>query len=109
MKCAREVFEAAMDLTMVGTTFNDVMKELDSIYGRYGFLEERIIGYTHGVGLQVEEAPITTIVPKHRFIKVAEGMALSFVHSPLMLPGIGQVKYEETFLVGDGGLHIVTQ
>ncbi len=46
---------------------------------------------------------ITTIVPKDRFIEITPSMALAFGHAPLMIPGIGSVKIEETYVVGRGG------
>jgi len=109
IKCIDEAYEYAMSETRGGVKFMDVIMGLDEIYSKYGFLEERVVGYAHGVGLQVEEYPITTIVPKHRFARVQPGIALAMIHSPLMLKGLGQVKLEDTFIVGsDGRLEKVT-
>jgi len=40
----------------------------------------------------VEEPPITTIVPRHRFMKVRPNMVLALIHSPLVIKGLGQMK-----------------
>ncbi|MEM4519625.1 MAG: Xaa-Pro peptidase family protein [Sulfolobales archaeon] len=109
LRCAKDVYERAYELSRPGIKFIDVMKDLDEIYKRYGLLGHRLIGYTHGVGLQPEEFPITTIVAAHRSKDIEERMVLAFVHSPLMLPGYGSIKYEDTFIVSDKGLERVTK
>lgn len=109
LKCMDEAFEVAARETRPGVKFVEVMRRLDEIYAKYGMLEHRLLGYAHSVGLKVEETPITTIVPKHRFIEVRPSMALAFIHAPIVIPGIGQVKKEETFIVReDGSLEQVT-
>ncbi len=109
IRCMEDVYETAKTLTRPGVKFIDVMKELDKIYSKHNLLEHRILGYVHGVGLQIEETPITTILPAHRFMKVRPRTVLAFVHAPIMLDGYGQVKIEDTFIVKeDGGLEEVT-
>jgi len=98
-----EVFRVANEETRPGKRFIDVIKELDKVYARYGVLEYRVVGYAHSIGLNVEETPITTIVPRHRFIEVKENMALAYVHAPIVINGLGQVKKEETFIVASSG------
>lgn len=109
LDCAREVYEAARDLTRPGTWFAQVIGRLDAVYAKYGLLESRVVGYAHGVGLQVEEYPITTIVPAHRAAEPRVGMVLALVHSPLMLRGYGSIKLEDTFAVTEGGLRRLTR
>lgn len=109
LKCMESVYRKAVSLSKPGTKLIAVMKELDKVYMEYGLLEHRVIGYAHSVGLQVEEPPITTIVPKHRTLEIKSNMALAFIHAPLMMPGLGQVKIENTFIVKeDGSLESVT-
>ena len=108
LKCMEEVYGKAVDLSKPGKRLADVMKELDKIYAENGFLDYRVVGYAHGVGLQIEEPPITTIVPSHRAMRIKPGMVLAFVHAPLMIPGLGQVKIEDTFIVKEDSLENVT-
>jgi len=103
LKCMMEVYEKAVELTKPGIRFIDVMMELDKIYAKYGLLEHRVQGYAHSVGLKIEETPITTILVKHRFITIRENMALAYVHSPIVINGLGQVKIEDTFIITSGG------
>ncbi len=56
-------------------------------------------GFAHGVGLLTEEDPITTIVVPHRRYKAVENMVLASVHAPLTVPGIGTIKFEDTYVV----------
>ena len=103
LKCMEEAYSLANERTKPGIKFIKVIKELDKIYAKYGFVDQRLIGYAHGVGLQIEEPPITTILPKHRFMEVKPKMALAFVHSPIMLKGLGQVKKEDTYIIKENG------
>ena len=103
LKCMEEIYSTAHKLTKAGVKPTDVMKELERIYRRYDLTEHRVIGYLHGVGLQIEEPPITTIIPKHRFIELKPGMVIAFIHAPILLRGLGQVKKEDTFIISENG------
>lgn len=100
-KAMEEAYETAVKMTKPGVKYIDVIREIDKIYVKYNLINYRVIGYTHGVGLQIEEPPITTIVPRHRFMTVKQGMALAMIHAPLLIPGLGQVKKEDTFIIGE--------
>jgi len=103
IECTNRVYETAIKLTKPGTKFVEVIKALDKVYDEYGFKKNRLIGYAHGVGLQVEEPPITTIVPVHRYLEVKPRMVLAMVHSPIFYNGLGQIKREDTFIVNPSG------
>lgn len=103
MKCTEEAFNLAVKLTKPGIRFINVIRELDKIYAKYNLIDYRVVGYTHGVGLQVEEKPITTILPRDRLMEAKEGMVLAFIHSPIMMKRLGQVKREDTFIVKRNG------
>ncbi len=108
-ECEEKIYNKAIELTESGGRFQDIIEKLDKIYGSYNMKRYRVIGYTHGVGLQVEETPITTILPKHRLMKPKPRMALATVHAPMLIPHLGQVKKEDTFIVKKNGkLEIVT-
>ncbi|MEM4491900.1 MAG: Xaa-Pro peptidase family protein [Sulfolobales archaeon] len=109
LKCVREVYEVAKDLTKPGTKFTQVISHLDTVYAKYGLIDKRLVGYVHGVGLQVEEYPITTIVPAHRAAEPRRGMVLALVHSPLVMRGYGTLKLEDTFIVVEDGLRPLTR
>ena len=96
----KKAYEVAIESTKPGVKFSEVEKKIAEIY-RHERLEDYYLkGYTHGVGLLIEEPPITTIVVSHRFWKIRRGMVLAIVHPPLMLPE-GAIKHEDTFIVGD--------
>ncbi len=96
----RRAYEIAVEETRPGMKFSSVEKKIAELF-RHERLEEHYVkGYTHGVGLMIEEPPITTIVVGHRYWKIEKGMALAIVHPPLMLPE-GAIKHEDTFIVGD--------
>ncbi|MCY0852318.1 MAG: Xaa-Pro peptidase family protein [Thermoplasma acidophilum] len=103
IKCMDEAQKVAVENTRPGTKFIEVMEKLDETYKKYDMLRYRVIGYAHSVGLKPEEMPITTIVPKDRFVEVKPYMVLALGHAPLMIPGIGSVKIEETYVVDPSG------
>ena len=100
-------YELAVRETRPGKTFNAVEKKIYELYRHERLDDYYIKGYTHGVGLLIEEPPITTIVVGHRFWKIQEGMVLAIVHPPLMLPE-GAIKKEDTYIVRADKLEKVT-
>jgi len=108
MECMLNVYDLARKLTRAGIKPIMVMKELDKVYSEFRCIEYRVLGYIHGVGLQVEEKPITTIVPKHRFVMLKEDMVVAFIHTPLVVKGVGQIKHEDTFIILHDDLEKIT-
>jgi Xaa-Pro dipeptidase len=102
-----KALQIALQETRVGATLNSVEKKLSNFFKENGFGGSYIAGYTHGVGLLIEELPMPTIVVPTRATKVAENMVLSIIHSPLMIPE-GAIKHEDTYLVKRGGLERIT-
>jgi Xaa-Pro dipeptidase len=66
-------------------------------------------GFAHGVGLLVEEDPITTIIIPHRRQILKENMVISAIHAPLAIPGIGAIKTEDTFLISSNEAEQLTK
>ncbi len=108
LMCMNEVYAKALELTRPSVKPIEVMAKLDSVYRKYNMIDHRVVGYLHGVGLQIEEPPITTIIPKHRFIELKPGMVIAFVHAPILLKSVGQIKHEDTFIVNERSLEPTT-
>ena len=102
-----EAYRLALDETRVGVPLNTVEKKLAEFFKEKGFADAYLAGYTHGVGLLIEEPPITTIVVPQRAAKVRENMVLTIIHPPLMIPE-GAIKHEDTYIVKREGLERVT-
>ncbi|WP_048147948.1 M24 family metallopeptidase [Palaeococcus ferrophilus] len=102
-----EALEMALKETRVGVSLASVEKKLANFFRERGFGDAYLAGYTHGVGLLIEEPPITTIVVPQRASKVQENMVLSVIHPPLMIPE-GAIKHEDTYIVRKEGLEKVT-
>ena len=103
----KEALKLALEETRVGTTLNAVEKRLASFFKERGFGDAYLTGYTHGVGLLIEEPPMPTIIVPTRASKVQENMVLSVIHPPLMIPE-GAIKHEDTYIVKEKGLDRVT-
>jgi len=102
-----EAYRIALEETKVGVRLNTVERKLADFFKERGFEREYIAGYTHGVGLLIEELPMPTIVVPTRAQRVVENMVLSIIHSPLMLPE-GAIKHEDTYIVKRDGLERAT-
>jgi len=100
MEVKKLSYDVAIRETRVGRKFSQVERKIAEIYRHERLSEYYVKGYTHGVGLMIEEPPITTIVVGHRFWEIQRNMVLAIVHPPLMLPE-GAIKHEDTFIVGD--------
>ncbi|ADD07926.1 Xaa-Pro peptidase family protein [Candidatus Aciduliprofundum boonei] len=100
MQVKERAYELAIRETKPDKKFIEIEKKIAELYRHERFEEYYIKGYTHSVGLLIEEPPITTIVVAHRFWKIMRDMVLAIVHPPLMLPE-GAIKHEDTFIVED--------
>jgi len=107
MVAKMEAYELALEETKIGATINAVEKKIAGLFKERGFGDAYIAGYTHGVGLLVEEPPIATIVVPQRATKIQENMVLTVIHPPLMIPE-GAIKHEDTYIVKKDGLEKVT-
>jgi Xaa-Pro aminopeptidase len=76
-----------------------IEEEIGKALSENGYANNYAKGFAHGVGLLVEEDPITTIIIPHRRQVLKENMVISAIHTPLAIPGIGAVKTEDTFLI----------
>jgi len=92
-----------------GASLVEVEGKVGDVYKARGYADYYSAGFAHGVGLLVEEDPITTIVVAHRRTMVAENMVLAAVHVPLTIPGLGSVKCEDTFLITAKGAEPLTK
>lgn len=102
----RKVFELFMEMHQIAeenlkpeTQLIEIEKLLRKLVEDKGYSHCYVTGFTHGVGLLTEEDPITTIVVPHRQYKAVKNMVLASVHAPLTVPGIGTVKFEDTYVV----------
>ncbi len=102
-----EALGIALEETKVGATLNAVEKRLADFFKEKGFGDAYLTGYTHGVGLLIEEPPMPTIIVPTRAAKVQENMVLSIIHPPLMIPE-GAIKHEDTYIVKENWLERVT-
>jgi len=102
-----EALRLALAETRVGVSLASVEKKLANFFKEKGFGDAYLAGYTHGVGLLIEELPMPTIVVPTRAEKVQEDMVLSIIHSPLMIPE-GAIKHEDTYIIKKTGLEKAT-
>ncbi|MCP8317173.1 MAG: aminopeptidase P family protein [archaeon] len=94
-----DIYAKAKDIVKPSVKLIDVENIIKKALEEKGYEKYYLTGFAHGVGLLVEEDPITTILVPHRQYLVAENMVLAFIHAPLMILGIGSLKCEDTFLV----------
>lgn len=107
IKAKEDALKLALEETKIGVTLASVERKLAGFFREKGFGDSYLAGYTHSVGLLIEEPPITTIVVPQRASKVQENMALAIIHPPLMIPE-GAIKHEDTYIVRRNGLERIT-
>ncbi len=73
-----------------------------------GFGEYYVRGFVHGIGLAFEETPFPTIFPEDIMEPVSSKMTMSVGHSVLSVPGIGGVRVEDTTLVKEKDVELLT-
>ncbi|MHA1596219.1 MAG: M24 family metallopeptidase [Candidatus Asgardarchaeia archaeon] len=107
-KALLDAYNFVISTVKAGKKISEVEKEIEKIVSRKGFQKNYVIGFTHSVGLMIEEDPITTIVVPHRSETFLENMTIAALHAPLAIPGAGLLKYEDTFIVSSDGLRNLT-
>ncbi len=98
-----EVHNRLNEIITLGNVFNQAESKVKNIFDEYGLQDEYIYGFSHGVGLRFEEAPIMTIVPGDRMKPVKPNMVIAVGHAPLSSPSIGTIKIEDTYLIEKDG------
>ncbi|MFQ5832403.1 MAG: M24 family metallopeptidase [Candidatus Thorarchaeota archaeon] len=100
--------KAAMDAARPGVK---VMQLDNAFYGalkEHGMGDYQIRGIAHGIGLNFEEKPFSTIFPEHMMVRLREDMVLSFGHPILWVPGKGAARIEDVFhLTSEGPEQLV--
>ncbi len=105
-----EICNAIADTTKAGTPCADLYFLAENMVKEAG-LEEYFMGTEqqakfvgHGVGLEINEPPV--LAPRSKEI-LQSGMAIA-VEPKFVLPGIGAVGIENTYVVTDNGLEKIT-
>ena len=107
IEAKEKAYQVALSKTKPGASLLDIEKAIENTYKEYGLGDYYITGYTHGVGLLIEELPMTTIITMTRKMPILANMVMAFVHAPLMMPE-GAVRREETVIIGENGPEVVT-
>jgi len=103
LKSMEEIHLKLPEFLEIGNVFNSVETKIYETFKRYGFEDEYIYGFGHGVGLRYEETPILTIVPGDRMKLVKPNMVISAGHAPLSSKSLGTIKIEDTHLIKESG------
>ncbi len=103
LSAMEEVHKRFSEFIAIGNVFNQIEAKIKAVYDNYGFSDEYIYGFGHGVGLRFEEAPILTIVPGDRMKPVRPDMVVSVGHAPLTSKKLGSIKIEDTYIIKKNG------
>jgi Xaa-Pro aminopeptidase len=99
LETLNEIRNSIKEKLKPGVMLNTIEEEIGKALSENGYANNYVKGFAHGVGLLVEEDPITTIVIPHRRQILKENMVISAIHAPLAIPNIGAIKTEDTFLI----------
>ena len=103
LKAMEEMQLKLSEFLELDNVFNKVESKIFELYKSYGFENEYLYGFGHGVGLRYEETPILTIVPGDRMKQVKPNMVISAGHAPLSSKELGTIKIEDTHLIKEDG------
>lgn len=108
MEIYLEARGAAIEAARPGVRVMELDNAFYQILKDYDLGEYQIRGIAHGVGLNFEEKPFSTIFPEDSLVELREDMVLSFGHPLLWVPGRGAVRVEEIYqLTSEGALPLV--
>ena len=99
LQTLNEIRSSIKEKLKPGVVLSTIEEEIGKTLSAQGYAENYVKGFAHGVGLLVEEDPITTIIIPHRRQVLKENMVIAAIHAPLAVPGIGAMKTEDTFLI----------
>jgi Xaa-Pro aminopeptidase len=108
-QAVRSVYESITPKLRPGVVLESIEEEIGASLTAQGYSDHYVKGFAHGVGLLVEEDPITTILMPHRRMALREGMVIAAMHAPLAVPGAGSFKIEDTFLITPNGPEQLTK
>ena len=80
----------------------DIDAAARKVFEAAGYGDFYIPGISHSIGLDFEEKPRPTIHPADFSFRLVDGMTLTVGHSVLSVPGIGGVRFEDTFHLKNG-------
>ncbi len=103
------IYDSVKEKLRPGVLLNSIEEVIAEALGAQGYADNYVKGFAHGVGLLVEEDPITTILIPHRRMAIKENMVITAMHAPLAIPGVGAMKCEDTFLVTPNGTEQLTK
>lgn len=91
---------SAVNMMKPGVKMKAVDDAAKAVFDKHGFGDYYIYGISHSIGLTFEETPMPTLHPGHINHELVEGMVLTAGHSILSVPGVGGVRIEDTFYLG---------
>lgn len=98
-----------MESIKPGVKIFELEEKAYQIANKAGFGEYYVRGLVHGVGLNFEELPFPTIFAEDVMEEISSGMTLAVGHSVLSVPHIGGARVEDTVLVKDDGIELLTK
>jgi len=98
-------YSAALSVLRPGVTGGEVDRAARSVLEEAGWERYTLRGLGHGVGLEIHEAPRLVMGSAEVLLP---GMVFT-LEPGVYLPGVGGVRYEDTVLLAEDGVHILTR
>lgn len=101
--------EAVVGALRPGVQVFELEEQAQAVADKRGYGAFYVRGFLHGIGLGFEELPFPTIFPEDIMEALVGDMTLSVGHSTLSVPGIGGVRVEDTLLLREDGVEVLTR
>ena len=99
----RKAQAAGVAALKVGVRNRDIDTAAQQVFAAAGYGDYYVSGISHSIGLDFEEKPRPTIHPADGRVELCRNMTVTVGHSVLSIQGVGGVRIEDTFFLGDDG------
>lgn len=102
LEWTKEAQHTAMKAARAGVRIGDLDRVARDVFARYGVEEYFTHGLGHGIGLETHEFPRIKSFGSDQNEHLRAGMVIT-IEPGLYRPGLGGVRFEDMFLISEGG------
>jgi Xaa-Pro aminopeptidase len=105
----RDAQRQVLEMLGPGKRGMDIDQLAAKVVTERGYGEYYVRGFAHGVGLGFEETPFPTIFPEDTVEPLPANATLAVGHPTLAVPGVGGFRVEDTVVIAETGVEVLTK